>query len=89
MSDFSLVFLTRSGCHLCEEAEPLVRRLAAEVAARVEARDIDADPVLLNEYTDRIPVVLGPSGRVLAEGIIAERYLRKALVAESRTLRSR
>ena len=82
MSIFSLKFLTRSGCHLCESAEPLVRRLAAEAGASVEVHDIDTDPALLSEYTARIPVILGPSGRVLAEGIIDERSLMKALAAE-------
>jgi len=82
LSDFSVVFLTRTGCHLCEEAEPLVRRLAAQFQVRVEARDIDGDPALLAAFTDRIPVVLGPSGRVLAEGIIDGCSLRKALAVE-------
>lgn len=84
LSDFSLVFLTRSGCHLCEEAEPLVRRLAAQVGAGVEIRNIDFHPALLAEYSDRIPVVLGPSGLVLAEGIIDGRSLKKALAAGPR-----
>ena len=66
----------------------MVRRLAAEVGVPVEARDIDDDPTLLDDYTDRIPVVvLGPSGQVLAEGIIDERSLRKALAIEIRKLR--
>ena len=80
---FSLIFLTRSGCHLCESAEPLVRRLAAQSGAHLEVRDIDADPVLLAEFSARIPVVLGPSGRVLAEGIIEEGDLETALSAET------
>lgn len=84
MSIFSFKFLTRSGCHLCESAEPLVRRLAAEAGASVEVHDIDTDPALLSEYTARIPVILGPSGRILAEGIIDERSLKKALAAEVR-----
>ena len=88
MSDFSLVFLTRSGCHLCEEAEPLVRRLADQVGAGLEVRDIDADPGLADKYTERIPVVIGPSGRVLAEGLIDERRFKKVLAAEVRSRKS-
>lgn len=82
MSDFSIVFVTRLGCHLCEEAEPLVRRLAAQIGVAVAVQDIDADPALLHEYSERIPVVIGPSDLVLAEGIIDESELRKALAAE-------
>ena len=85
MSTFSLKFLTRSGCHLCESAEPLVRRLAAEAGASVDVQDIDTDPALLSEYTARIPVIVGPSGRILAEGTIDEWSLKEALVAEART----
>lgn len=51
----------------------------------MEVHDIDTDPALLSEYTARIPVIVGPSGRILAEGIIDERSLKKALVAEART----
>lgn len=87
LSVFSLKFLTRSGCHLCESAEPLVRRLATQVGARLQVRDIDADPALRAEYTARIPVVLGPSGRVLAEGIIDHRSLEKAVETEARRFR--
>ena len=87
MSVFSLKFLTRSGCHLCESAEPLVRRWATQVGARLEVRDIDTDPALLAEYIARIPVVLGPSGRVLAEGVIDQRSLQMALEAEARRFR--
>jgi thiol-disulfide isomerase/thioredoxin len=84
LSSFFVTFLTRSGCHLCESAEPAVRRLADEVGALVEVRDIDVDPVLLAEYSARIPVILGPAGRVLAEGNIDEPGLRKVLSAEAR-----
>jgi hypothetical protein len=54
----------------------------------LEVRDIDADPALRAEYTARIPVVLGPSGRVLAEGIIDHRSLETALETEARSQRS-
>ena len=82
MSDFSLVFFTRSGCHLCEVAEPLVQRVGAQVGAAVDVQDIDADPALLSEYSARVPVIVGPSGRVLAEGVIDERHLQQAIAAE-------
>lgn len=82
MSDFSLVFLTRSGCHLCEDAEPLVRRVAAGFGAALQVVDIDADPALVNEYSARVPVIVGPSGRVLAEGIIDSRLLTDSIAAE-------
>ena len=80
MRDFSLRFLTRAGCHLCDEARPIVASAAARNGLRVVEIDIDADDRLLAEYGLRIPVILGPDGQVLAEGPITEgRALRRAL----------
>jgi glutaredoxin len=47
---------TRRGCHLCEEAEQVVRALAGD-RHEVVLRDVDADPALLDAYTVRVPVV--------------------------------
>lgn len=84
MSAFSLTFLTRSGCHLCASARPQVERLAVESGLVLVVRDIDADEALSAEYTARVPVVLGPSGRVLAEGVFDQGSLREELAAELR-----
>jgi hypothetical protein len=46
----------------------------------VDEVDIDGDDDLTSVYGLRIPVVLDPGGRVLAEGVIDDaRALRKAL----------
>lgn len=47
---------TRAGCHLCEEAERIVARLARP-RDTVELVDIDADPAITDDYTIRVPVV--------------------------------
>lgn len=49
----ALVLYTTSGCHLCEQAEALVRRQAAGVSM-VEIID---DAELLERYGVRIPVL--------------------------------
>lgn len=51
-----LTLYTRVGCHLCEAAETVVRALAP---GRADLRivDIDADPLLRDRYTVRVPVV--------------------------------
>ena len=51
-----ITLYTRVGCHLCEEAEAIIRRLAAP-GDRVTLVDIDADPSLTDPYTVRVPVV--------------------------------
>jgi len=53
-----VTFVTRADCHLCTEAEPVVRRLAADAGARYELRDVDADPGDRVRWTDHVPVVL-------------------------------
>ena len=47
----------RDGCHLCEDALAVVRRVAADLAVEVRTVDIEADPALLRAYLERIPVV--------------------------------
>jgi glutaredoxin len=48
---------TRAGCHLCEEAERVVRSEQAAGGFRLELVDIDRDPELVRRYGVRVPVV--------------------------------
>ena len=87
MSDFFVEFLTRPGCHLCEDAEAVIRRVARRVRASVVTTNIDSDPVMAVDWDLRIPVVLGPDGVVLGEGPIEEwRLFRTVLGARLRRL---
>ncbi|MGB8650969.1 MAG: glutaredoxin family protein [Mycobacteriales bacterium] len=52
-----MTLVTRQGCSLCAEAEPVVRRLADRAGAHLELLDVDADPGL-REWSDHVPVVL-------------------------------
>jgi glutaredoxin len=47
----------RDGCHLCEDALAVVRRVAVDLAVEVRTVDIEADPALLRAYMERIPVI--------------------------------
>lgn len=53
----TLTFVTRAGCSLCAEAQPVVERLAARAAVTLEVADVDADPALA-VWSDHVPVVL-------------------------------
>ncbi|MFV1962250.1 MAG: glutaredoxin family protein [Acidimicrobiia bacterium] len=80
MSDFRIRFLTRPDCHLCDDARPLVEWAARHTSVALDEIDIDRDDHLLSLYGMRIPVVLGPSEEVLAEGAIGDRRaLRMAI----------
>lgn len=54
MADITV--FSRQGCHLCQEAEHVVRRLAGP-GDTVTVVDIDSEPALHDAYTVRVPVV--------------------------------
>ena len=51
-----VVLLTRPGCHLCDDARPVVEQVCAEVGATWAEVDITSDPELLDAYWEQIPV---------------------------------
>lgn len=79
----SVKFLTRDGCHLCDEARPVLAKVAKDMNVSVEEVDVDSDDDLTKLYGLRVPVILGAHDRVLAEGVIDDRrLLRDALRRE-------
>jgi thiol-disulfide isomerase/thioredoxin len=76
---FVVKFYTRAGCHLCDEARPVVEKTVRAAGGVVEEVDIDDDDLLTRDYGVRVPVVIGPGDVVLAEGVIEARTLRKTL----------
>jgi glutaredoxin len=74
----SVVLVTREGCTLCAQAEPVVARAAADAGVPLEVRDVDADPADRVRWSDKVPVVL-LDGAEHAYWTIDERVLRKAL----------
>jgi hypothetical protein len=53
-----LVLITRVGCHLCDVAKEAMDRVAAATGESWHEVDVDGDPDLRDEYSDRVPVVL-------------------------------
>ena len=49
---------TRAGCHLCEEAREVVRRVCDATGTGWVERDLDRVPELLARYATLVPVVL-------------------------------
>lgn len=62
-----ITVLTRSGCGLCDEALPRVRRAARLAGFTVLVTDVDAAG-LAGRYGEQVPVVLGPDGEPVAWG---------------------
>lgn len=70
----SVILYTRNGCHLCEDAEKLLRRYGL-IPKLV---DIDTDPELTNRYNLTIPVV-EIDGKERFRGVVNEVLLRRLL----------
>jgi glutaredoxin len=55
----AVTFLTKPGCHLCDDARPIVEQvLTAHPTAVLQERSILDDDALREEYAEDIPVVL-------------------------------
>jgi glutaredoxin len=72
--------ITRENCHLCDVAKDAVQRLAGELGVTWAEADVDADPALLDEYSDLVPVIL-VDGRMHGYWRVEEDRLRQALLA--------
>ena len=82
----NLELLVRVGCHLCEAAIDTVNRVVAEVRAQhsgsefeISITDIDASSVLLERYSDELPVLF-VNGEQRAFWRIDEDRLREQLI---------
>lgn len=49
--------LTRSQCHLCDEARAVVARVAAEYGCPWSERSVEEEPELLARFSEEIPVL--------------------------------
>ncbi len=76
--DARVLYLTREGCHLCDDALPVVRAEADRAGTAVEVRDIDADERLRTDWDHDVPVVI-VDGTVHARYRVDADALRAAL----------
>jgi len=53
-----VTILTRPGCHLCDVAKDVMRRLAGSHGVAWREVDVETDITLEREYGDRLPVIL-------------------------------
>jgi hypothetical protein len=73
-----ITLLSRPGCHLCDDARAVIARVAADLGAAWEERDITGSTPDMEAYWDKIPVTL-------IDGVqhdfwrVSEERLRKAL----------
>ncbi|MFV0430275.1 MAG: glutaredoxin family protein [Arachnia sp.] len=70
-----VVLLTRTGCHLCDQAESVVATLCDELDATWQAVDVDSEPELRAHFTDHVPVVM-VDGEVFSYWFVDAEQLR-------------
>jgi hypothetical protein len=73
-----LTLYGKPGCHLCDEARPVVAAVARERGLELRELDVSIDPGLNARYGERIPVVEA-GGEPLAELVVDPDALRSAL----------
>jgi glutaredoxin len=76
-----VIFYTKAGCHLCEEARDMLDDIAAETAYELTEIDIRNDADIFEQYRYRIPVIIINDETIL-EGRIAYRELARAFRTE-------
>jgi glutaredoxin len=72
-----VVFYTKAGCHLCEEARDMLDDIAAQAAYELTEIDIRSDQEIFERYRYRIPVIIIDETTVI-EGRIAYSDLARA-----------
>lgn len=77
-ADHVVTLLTRAGCHLCDDAEALLGRLADELGFTYRRADVDHSATLRDTYGDRVPVVL-IDGREHGYWRVEEQRFRRAV----------
>ena len=70
----------RRDCHLCDDADEVVRKVAAEFASKIVHVDVDSDPELRKLYGDQVPVVT-LNGRKVFKYRVDPARLRERLAA--------
>jgi glutaredoxin len=75
-----VLFYTRDGCHLCEQAWEIVAAAQRRYGFTLERVDVDSDPALASAHGECVPVVAIDGkvrfrGRV--NGVLLERMLGK------------
>jgi len=77
-ADRTVTLVGRPGCHLCDDAREVIRRVTDELGARFEEKDITQDDELYRLYWEQVPVTL-IDGRQHDFWRVDEKRLRSAL----------
>jgi glutaredoxin len=76
-SAIAVIFYTKAGCHLCEDARELLEEIAQDTIYTLTEIDIRRDPAVFELYRYRIPVIV-INEKTLLEGRIEAEELALA-----------
>lgn len=71
-----VVFYTKAGCHLCEDARALLEEVAEGMEYTLTEIDIRNDMAIFDRYRYRIPVILINQERLLEGRIEADELVQ-------------
>lgn len=73
-----LTLVTRTGCHLCDDARIQLEQLRAEQSFELREVSVDEHPELRSKYSDHVPVVM-LDGAVIAFWTVDTAQVKAAL----------
>ncbi|MBX7547037.1 glutaredoxin family protein [Streptomyces sp. NPDC004232] len=73
-----ITLVRKPGCHLCDDAQQVVEKVAGDLGVPFELKDITHDKALHDQYWEQIPVVL-VDGEQHTFWRVNEERLRRAL----------
>ena len=74
----SITIYSRSGCHLCEVVHRIAQRIQQDVPFHLAYVDVESNPMWVERFGHRVPVVLIDQREACA-GRITEGRLRQAI----------
>ena len=77
MDEPRVLLIGKPGCHLCEQAVPVLEAVCGRLGVQWEERSILDDPRLADAYWEWIPVVLLDGEKVSHWGVDAEELTRR------------
>ena len=76
-----MTLYTRPGCHLCDEAKSRIAPLLAEFGAQLREVNIDADPVLREQYNLDVPVLFLGKRKIAKHRVDPGQFRRQLMEA--------
>lgn len=67
MPSIQLTLYSRSYCHLCEEMRDALQLLRQQYSFALDVFDVDADPALVAQYDELVPVLTGSRNGAAAQ----------------------